>query len=195
VLVQEEPTGSAARSVGGAESLRDEQLRAVLAEHAPVLRAVALRLSSGDPGRAEDVVQETLIRAWQHPEVLDATRGSTRGWLLTTLRNIAIDGFRAERARPVSFVESPPEGPDPLSGAREVDQLLEQAVVVDALGAIAPLHRQAIVECYYVGRTVTDAAEVLGVPPGTIKSRLFYGMRALREALAERGVLSVGDLT
>jgi RNA polymerase sigma-70 factor (ECF subfamily) len=181
--------------IAGARSLHDSQMRAVLDEHAAVLRAVAMRLVGGDAGRAEDAVQETMVRAWQHPEVLDATRGSTRGWLVTTLRRIVIDAYRADRARPVTYSDNPPDAADPLAGAREVDRLLEQTVVMDALAAIAPLHRQAIVECYYGGRSVADAAQRLGVPPGTIKSRLFYGLRALRVALAERGVVTIEDLS
>lgn len=183
-----------ATAVGGRRSLRDDEIRAVLDEHAGVLRALAIRLVGGDIGRAEDAVQETLVRAWMHPEVLDATRGSTRGWLITTLRRIVIDAYRVERARPVIYIDSPPDAADPLAGAREVDRLLDQAVVKDALAAIAPLHREAIVECYYGGRSVADAAQRLGVPPGTVKSRLFYGLRALRVALAERGVSAIGDL-
>jgi RNA polymerase sigma-70 factor (ECF subfamily) len=68
------------------------------------------------------------------------------------------------------------------------DELLQQWLVVDALRSLSHDHRVAIVECYYGGRTVAEAAERLGVPRGTVKSRLHYGMRALRLALEERGV-------
>ena len=59
---------------------------------------------------------------------------------------------------------------------------------VDALATLTPLHREALVQTYYAGRTVNEAAAVLGVPPGTVKSRVFYGLRALKVALDERGV-------
>ena len=167
--------------------LDDAAIRALEADHGPVMRAVAVRLTGGDVGRAQDAVQEALIRAWQHPEVLDSSRGSTRGWLITTVRRILVDAHRAREARPAVVTHAVPDIADPMPSGSEVDRLLEQTVVLDALAAIAPLHREAIVECYYVGRTVAEAAEHLGVPPGTIKSRLFYGLRALRAALAERG--------
>jgi RNA polymerase sigma-70 factor (ECF subfamily) len=68
------------------------------------------------------------------------------------------------------------------------DELLQSWLVADALRSLSPDHRAAIVECYYGGRTVAEAASRLGVPVGTVKSRLHYGMRALRIALEERGV-------
>jgi RNA polymerase sigma-70 factor (ECF subfamily) len=181
VLMQE-------RRGDGAGRLDDTAMRALAAEHGAVLRAIAVRLTGGDMGRAEDAVQEALIRAWQHPEVLDTSRGSTRGWLVTTVRRILVDAHRAREARPMVVTGTVPDMADPLPGESEVDRLLEQTVVLDALAALSPPHREAIVQCYYVGRTVADAADHLGLPPGTVKSRLFYGLRALRAALAERGV-------
>jgi RNA polymerase sigma-70 factor (ECF subfamily) len=66
--------------------------------------------------------------------------------------------------------------------------MLDRIVVVDALAALSPEHRAVIVETYYRGRTVAEAAQVLGIPPGTVKSRCYYALRALKLALAERGV-------
>jgi len=75
-----------------------ELLRAMFAEHGDALYAHALRLTNGDRQRAEDLVQETLLRAWRHPEALDPNRGSVRAWLFTTARNLAIEG-RLEKVR------------------------------------------------------------------------------------------------
>src|SRR5207237_8722198 len=76
-----------------------ELLRAMFAEHGDALYAHALRLTSGDRQRAEDLVQETLLRAWRHPEALDPDRGSVRAWLFTTARNLAIDSWRRRSVR------------------------------------------------------------------------------------------------
>ena len=168
--------------------LDDDAVRALRAEHGVALRIVALRMCDGDVGRAEDAVQEAFIRAWQHPEVLDASRGSTRGWLLTTLRRILVDAHRARESRPTVVTDLVPDLPTRIPAVSDVDRMLEQTVVLDALAALALPHREAIVECYYRGSTVVEAAQRLGVPPGTIQSRLFYGLRALRGALIERGV-------
>jgi len=168
--------------------LDDAQMRALHAEHESALRIVARRMCDGDVGRADDAVQEAFIRAWQHPEVLDASRGSTRGWLLTTVRRILVDAHRARAARPFVATDVLPELPSGGPAASDVDRMLEQTIVLDALSALAAPHREAIVECYYRGSTVVEAAGRLGVPPGTVKSRLFYGLRALRAALQERGV-------
>src|SRR2546421_11090501 len=76
-----------------------ELLRAMFAEHGDALYAHALRLASGDRQRAEDLVQETLLRAWRHPEALNPDRGSVRAWLFTTARNLAIDSWRRRSVR------------------------------------------------------------------------------------------------
>ncbi|MCW2603320.1 MAG: polymerase subunit sigma [Pseudonocardiales bacterium] len=177
-------------STGSARASRldDREMRDLQAEHGVALRIVALRMCDGDVGRADDAVQEAFIRAWQHPEVLDASRGSTRGWLLTTIRRILVDAHRAREARPIVATDIVPELPYRTAAVSDVDRMLEQTVVLDALAALAYPHREAIVECYYRGSTVVEAAQRLGVPPGTVKSRLFYGLRALRSALQERGV-------
>jgi RNA polymerase sigma-70 factor (ECF subfamily) len=155
--------------------------------HAPALLAFALRLTQGDRGRAEDIVQETLLRAWKHPEALDPARGEARTWLFTVARRIAIDAHRARAARPVEV------GDDALAalpaGSDEIERAMRSWVVADALAGLSPAHREALVQTYYRGRTVSEAAEVLGVPPGTVKSRVHYAIAALRLALRERGVV------
>lgn len=172
-------------------SSTDERLvRELYAEHAGVLLGYVRRLVGGDTGRAEDVVQETLLRAWQHPEALRFGRGdgsSVRAWLLTVARHLVIDGERRRRSRPheVELLQS-------AERAREepaFDQVLTAWEVADALGALTPEHRAVIVELYYRDRSVADAARELGVPEGTVKSRAYYALRALRAACEERGVL------
>ena len=160
-------------------------LRALYDAHALALLGYALRLCDGDRARAEDLVQETLVRAWRHLDVLDPSAAPVRPWLFTVAQHLAIDAYRARRARP------PEVGDAALASVPGLDELegtLDRIVVVDALGALSPEHRAVIVETYYRGRTVADAARVLGIPPGTVKSRCYYALRALKLALAERGV-------
>ena len=163
----------------------DAVLRRLWEEHAGPLLAFVLRLTGGDRGRAEDVVQETLLQAWRHPEVLDPARGPVRPWLLTVARRVAIDHYRARQARPTEVGD---EGLAELGTDDGIDEALERWLVSDALATLAPAHREALLHTYYAGRTVTEAATVLGIPVGTVKSRVFYGLRALKLALEERGV-------
>jgi RNA polymerase sigma-70 factor, ECF subfamily len=164
---------------------REESLRALYDGHASALLAYALRLTDGDRGRAEDIVQETLVRAWRHLDRLDETAGPVRPWLFTVAQRLAIDAHRARRARP-------PETGDAVlasvPGFDDVEPALDRIVVTDALDSLSAEHRAVIVETYYRGRSVAEAAAVLGIPPGTVKSRSYYALRALRLALAERGV-------
>jgi RNA polymerase sigma-70 factor, ECF subfamily len=173
--------------VGRARSpVADEAaLRRLWDEHAGALLGFVLRLTGGDRGRAEDVVQETLLQAWRHPEALDPARGSARPWLLTVARRLVIDQWRARQARPDEVGD---EHLARLACSDGVDQVLDRWLVADALATLTPEHREALVRTYYEGRTVTEAAVVLGVPPGMVKSRVFYALRALKVALAERGV-------
>ncbi|MGY1805069.1 sigma-70 family RNA polymerase sigma factor [Blastococcus sp. SYSU D00922] len=163
----------------------EESLRALYEEHAPVLLGYALRLTDGDRARAEDIVQETLVRAWRNLDRVDRDGRSLRPWLFTVAQHIAVDAHRARRARP-------PEVGDAalavLPGLDQVEATLDRIVVTDALHALSQEHRAVIVETYYRGRSVAEAARVLGIPPGTVKSRCYYALRALKLALAERGV-------
>ncbi len=168
---------------GGTASER--ALRALFDDHASALLAYALRLTDGDRSKAEDIVQETLLRAWRNLDRLDQTTRPVRPWLFTVAQHVAIDAHRARRARP------PEVGEEALATVAELDQVegtLDRIIVTDALDSLSADHRAVIVETYFHGRTVADAAAVLGVPPGTVKSRCYYALRALKLALAERGV-------
>jgi RNA polymerase sigma-70 factor, ECF subfamily len=154
-------------------------------EHAAALWSFCLHLTGNDRPRAEDVAQETLLRAWRHASVLEESRGSVRSWLFTVARNIVIDEWRSKRAR----TEVPTaEVPEPADLDDRTDQLLQSWVVAEALTRLSAEHRSVLLECYYRGRSVADAAQRLGVPEGTVKSRTHYALRALRLALEELGV-------
>jgi len=159
-------------------------MRALHDEHARALWVYALRLTGGDHGRAQDAVQETLLRAWRHFEVLDPARGSPRAWLFTTVRNVLIDEWRSRSARPEVVTDEVPETSAP-DGA---DSAVQSWLLADAMQQLSTAHRDVIVECFYRGYSVGEAAQRLGVPPGTVKSRTYYALRALKLALEERGV-------
>jgi RNA polymerase sigma-70 factor (ECF subfamily) len=141
--------------------------------------AYATQLTRGDRAAAEDVVQEALVRAWRHPESLANGKGSVRGWLLTVVRNIVVDQVRARARRAPEVRESPP---DAAVEEDHADRIVTSMVVVDALSRLSPEHREVLEQIYLKGNTVTEAAKELGIPPGTVKSRSFYALRALREA-------------
>ena len=154
-------------------------------EHADALWGHCLRLTGNDRARAEDVVQETMLRAWRHSAVLDDRQGSVRSWLFTVARNIVIDEWRTKRSQSEQSVAEVPESDDPVD---RTDQLLLSWVVSEALTTLSADHRAVLVECYYRGEGVAGAARRLGIPEGTVKSRTHYALRALRLALEEIGV-------
>ena len=160
---------------GGDEAL----IRTLYQEHGRSLLAYATRLT-GDRAAAEDVVQETLLRAWKHSASMVEEHGSVRGWLLTVARNIITDRVRARAARPQEVAESPATPPVAHDHAQGV---ADTVTMLGALNQLSPEHREVLVEMYYRGRTVVETAAALGVPPGTVKSRSFYALRALRGVL------------
>ncbi|MFE9445498.1 sigma-70 family RNA polymerase sigma factor [Streptomyces sp. NPDC006602] len=160
----------------------EHELAALQREHGRPLFALLLRLCDGDRQRAEDLVQETLVRAWQHPEALRADAfESVRPWLLTVGRRLAIDARRARQARPAEV------GDAILENARVCGDHAERAAatldVREAVKTLTPEHREVLVLVYFQGASVAEAAEALGIPPGTVKSRAYYALRALRRVL------------
>lgn len=142
----------------------------------------------GDREAAEEVVQDTLLRAWRAGDRYDPERGSMGAWLFGIARNLVTDRYRRRAVRPRTV--RPVEDRDaPLSDGN-VDRAIETWQLADGLARLSEEHREAIVLVHYLGLTVVEAAERLGVPEGTVKSRVFYGLRALRLALEEAGVVT-----
>jgi RNA polymerase sigma-70 factor (ECF subfamily) len=154
-------------------------------EHAAALWRFCLRLVGNDRGRAEDVVQETMLRAWRHRAVLDNAPPAVRAWLFTVARNLVIDEWRSRRARSEITVADVPEQGEVDDRS---DHLLLSWVVAEAVTQLSADHQAVLIECYYRGRPVSEAARRLGVPEGTVKSRTHYALRALKLALEEMGV-------
>lgn len=166
------------------EAAEDQLMRALHDEHAAALWSFALHLTGGDRARAEDVTQETLLRAWRHPGVLDQSQRSARAWLFTVARRIVIDERRSAAARSEIPTDQPPERAVPDDTERAVQGWL----VADALTELSDRHRQVLALCYFQGLSVAEAAARLGVAEGTVKSRTHYALRALRLVLEEKGV-------
>jgi RNA polymerase sigma-70 factor (ECF subfamily) len=160
--------------------------RELYTEHAGALWRYAMRLT-GDHARAEDVVQETLLRAWQHPHVTDDSERSPRAWLFRVARNLIIDERRSVRFR--SEVRSP-DGSDEFEqcGPDEMNAALDRLLIADALTHLSPEHRAVVRRSYYLGWTTAQIADDLQIAEGTVKSRLHYALHALRLTLQEIGV-------
>lgn len=161
-----------------------ELMRALHDEHAQALWSFTLRLTSGDHTRAEDVMQETLLRAWRSPRVLDGTHGSVRGWLFTVARHLVVDEWRSARSQREVTSAAPPE----VAVPDDTDRVLQSWLIADGLARLSADHRAVLVECFYRRRSIAEAALRLGLPEGTVKSRTHYALRALRLALEEMGV-------
>jgi RNA polymerase sigma-70 factor, ECF subfamily len=139
---------------------------------------------TSDPHAAEDVVQEAMLRAWRHADTLSPDRGSLWGWLSRVAHNIVVDRGRARRARPAEVAESAvsvaaSQAPD------HAEEIASWVAMSDALRRLSPDHRAVLYQVYYLDRTAAMAAAELGIPVGTVKSRLHKAIRQLRVALAQ----------
>lgn len=159
---------------------------AVMRTHGAALQNYAIRLTGGDRHAAEDVLQETWVRAWRNIDRLTEHHGSVRGWLMRVAHNIAVDQHRGRRARPTE-VELPDQDLEYAAVLPPASDEVETRVVVGAiLNRMSPVHRDTLVEVYYADRTAASAAKALGVPAGTVKSRLHHALRALRDIVPGR---------
>lgn len=164
----------------GVASVRERAIRALYEEHAHVLHGYVLHLLGGDRHKAEDVVQETLLRCWRSRD-LDTSQ-SLRPWLFKVARNLVIDDRRLRSARPQE-VDGTAWLDDVLAASDDVDRVLSAMVLGEAFKSLSPAHREVLYETYYTGRSTLEVALLLGIPRGTVKSRLYHAVRALRAAL------------
>lgn len=161
--------------------VEDDSLRALHDSHASVLRGYVRRLT-GDEARADDIVQETMIRAWKHG--ISDTHNGSRAWLFTVARNLVIDEVRSAHSRH----ELPSDALPERSQADRTDALFDAMVIGDALRGLTDDHRNVVILAYYRRLSIAEIATELDLPPGTVKSRLHYGLLNLRLALQERGI-------
>ncbi|HVE74285.1 MAG TPA: sigma-70 family RNA polymerase sigma factor [Mycobacteriales bacterium] len=162
---------------GGLESFR------LLVEENQAAIYAFVRRRVADAARAEDVTQEVFLRAWRNAERFDASRAEPRAWLLAIARNLVIDSYRADAARPrtggsLAALAAIP-APDDLAAA------MASWTMSGALAALTQDHRDVLLCLYYRGWTLAETAAHLGVALGTVKSRSTYALRALRLVLEE----------
>ena len=139
-----------------------------------------------DEGAAEDVAQETFVRAWRHAQTYDPRRGRVATWLLTIARNLAIDVVRVKRAEPLD----PDVVITKLQQAGAAGSAIDQGFPPDerdrvrgAIIALPPEQRRALVLAAYLGRTAQEIGELERIPLGTAKTRIRAAMAKLRESL------------
>jgi RNA polymerase sigma-70 factor, ECF subfamily len=149
----------------------------------PPLVGFVLPFVNGDVQAAEDVVQETLLRGWQHAAELRPEHVAS--WLHTVARNLAISGYRRRRARPGEVPLD--ENALPLTDDG-LDRMFDAWLVATALDSISSEQRTVIVALFYQHRSVAEVADLLAIPEGTVRSRCFYGLRALRKELEKQGI-------
>ena len=179
------PTVMRARSQGAL--LADESgLRAAYAAHGMELYRAARR-SLGDEHLAEEAVQETFLRAWRAADRYDERLGSLRTWLFAILRNTVIDLARADAVRPLRAAGERSANPDPPAEIDELDRALLSWQVEEALTRLSDDHRAVLVAVHLHGRPLAVVAAELRIPVGTVKSRSYYALRALRVVLEELG--------
>ncbi|MFE3162578.1 sigma-70 family RNA polymerase sigma factor [Streptomyces sp. NPDC059224] len=160
-------------------------LGVIMREHRDGLVSYAERML-GDHGLAEDIVQETIIRAWRNMDRLLGMEGSVKGWLFTVTRHLVVDWVRKPHRRKEVVGGT---YHDPPSGTEHTEAVHHIMVAKPALNRLSPEHRAVLVHLYLCDRTIKETADILGVPAGTVKSRQHNALRKLRgtfpaEALA-----------
>lgn len=159
------------------------RLAALYDAHAGAVWRYVVHLT-GDRAGADDVVQETLLRAWRTPPILEQDPATARAWMFTVARHLVIDDVRSARRRREIGVAEVPE----RSATDATDALFDAILIEDALAGLSRAHRDVVIRAYFGGLSVAELAAELEIPEGTVKSRLHYGLRALRLALQEKGV-------
>ena len=166
-----------------------ERVRAAYVAHGAELYRFALR-GLGEPGAAQDAVQETFLRAWRAQGPLRPEIAGLRVWLFGIARNVLIDMHRAAGARPwlrsvadhQTLAEVPRAGPD------EWEALMHRWLVEEGLRRLGEDHRRALEQTYLADRPYDEVAAELGIPVSTLRSRVFYGLKALRIVMEEMEV-------
>jgi RNA polymerase sigma-70 factor (ECF subfamily) len=168
-------------------------LRALYDRYAATAYSVALALTR-DAHEAEDLVQDAFLALWQHAGSFDARRGSARSWLLTIVRHRALDLLRGARykRRTIATRNYMLERPDPIVLEGEAMRSCERERLLAALAGLPPAQRQAVELAYFGGYAYPEIAAILGLPLGTVKSRLRIALHKLRNAPEVRELQAVG---
>ncbi|GGM26035.1 MULTISPECIES: sigma-70 family RNA polymerase sigma factor [Micromonospora] len=171
------------RAASDTDAQRERRMRAVFSANARPLYYFLLKLTHGQRELAEDLVQETMLRAWRRLPELPEDPELIRRWLFVAARYVAIDVARARSVRPAEVYGMDVRcAPAP---AGEFDELLDRFTLADALRKLSPEHRTVLVELYYGDASTAEAAARIGIPAGTVRSRSFYALRAARNILGD----------
>jgi RNA polymerase sigma-70 factor, ECF subfamily len=156
-------------------------MQALYDAHAKPLYRFLLRLTLGERQAAEDLLQETFLRAWQYLDERNADVETLRPWLFTVARRVAIDAGRARHARPSEVSAFDITGV--AASVDQIDHFLARESMRQALLRLSPEHRSVIVAIFYRQLSVRETAALLGIPEGTVKSRTHHALRSLRNAV------------
>jgi len=162
----------------------ESAVRALYRAYGGGLYGFALR-RLGDRGLAEEVVQDVLTRVWRSARDFDPSKASFRTWVYGIARNALIDVERRRSVRPPVAHAEPSD--EQTVGDEPIERAMQRWHVQDALSHLKPEHRSVLDLVYYQGLTMQAAAERMGLPVGTVKSRCFYALENLRLALDEAG--------
>lgn len=172
------PSSGASGGPAPVDAEYDARMQELYRLHAQPVFQILVGLTLGDRQAAQDLLQETMLRAWKNLDRLDPDLNLLRPWLITVARRLAIDASRTRRTRPL-----PGQGVDVETVADEgsaIDRMLTAEVVRRALPRLGADHRGVLYHLYLHGRSVSETAVLLGIPEGTVKSRAFYALRAMR---------------
>jgi RNA polymerase sigma-70 factor (ECF subfamily) len=158
----------------------DAALRRLYAGNAAALRAYVRRYTTD--AQADDIVQETFIRAWRHLDRLERDDRPVRPWLIQVARHLLTDAARHDRRRPPTVADEHAAATVGVDGG--LDRVLDQQVLQQAIKRLPPRQLSVFIESWVCGASLDAVAERLGIPPGTARSRMHYALRILRAQLA-----------
>jgi RNA polymerase sigma-70 factor (ECF subfamily) len=164
----------------------DAAIRQLYSRYAKALHGYVAQFCP-DQASADDIVQETFIRAWRHLPQLSADDRPVRPWLYRVARNLLIDANRAARVRPMS---APEQSAGEIGTDSGLGEVLDRQLVSAALQHLSPAHQSVLVETFYRGGSMATVARELGIPHGTARSRLHYALDALRRHLEEHDAIA-----
>jgi RNA polymerase sigma-70 factor (ECF subfamily) len=161
---------------------RGVALRQLYGRYEGRLYGLGLKLL-GDQSLAEELVQETFVRLWRKAGQFDPEKGSVATFVFTIARRIAVDLWRRPSSRPFA-----PEPMDEAAPGDAMDRVLVGLTVRHALDSLSPAHREVLELSYRQDLKQSQIAEKLGLPLGTVKTRTYHALRALKAALEQGGV-------
>ncbi len=189
-IMTDEPTpagGSlpAAACIAAIAARQDRQAFAALfASYAPRIKTYLMR-GGASAAVAEELAQETLLMVWRKAASFDPARAGASGWIFAIARNLRIDRLRRERRAALETYEALDFGEEPEQPDRALMAVERDARVRTALGVLPPEQMQVVELSFFVGKPHAEIAADLGIPLGTVKSRLRLAMGRLREMLVD----------